>query len=77
MLDWNRLIPDFGLTAGELADKYTPENGVHGHPQLPISDWKHEVENDTTRLGYWNWLHQELMQLEYELQNDNPFTVDT
>lgn len=22
----------------------------------PIADWKYEVANDDTRLGYWDWI---------------------
>lgn len=34
--------------------------GFHGqHADHPRSDWKYEVENDDTQLGYWEWLvHQ-------------------
>jgi hypothetical protein len=31
----------------------------HGHlgedPRYPVTDWKHEVANDQTVLGYWEW----------------------
>jgi hypothetical protein len=26
------------------------------HPDHSISDWKYEIENDHTRLGYWDWV---------------------
>ncbi|WP_209044998.1 hypothetical protein [Rhizorhabdus histidinilytica] len=26
------------------------------HPDHPVSDWKAEVANDDTRLGYWAWI---------------------
>lgn len=25
-------------------------------PSHPVADWKHEVINDDTRLGYWEWV---------------------
>lgn len=26
------------------------------HPEYPLDDWKHEVANDDTRLGYMEWI---------------------
>lgn len=26
------------------------------HPGYPIEDWKHEVADDSTRQGYWEWV---------------------
>ncbi len=26
------------------------------HPDHPVDDWKYEVANDDTRLGYWAWV---------------------
>lgn len=47
----------------------TPENNIsladelrnqHGHweehPNFPILDWKYDVTNNYTRLGYWAWV---------------------
>jgi hypothetical protein len=28
-------------------------------PQFPRSDWKHEVENDETHQGYWEWVESQ------------------
>ncbi len=28
-------------------------------PDYPISDWKYEVENNDTRLGYADWVQHE------------------
>ena len=25
-------------------------------PEYPVEDWKYEVSNDSTRLGYWEWV---------------------
>ena len=31
--------------------------GIWGvHPDFPVSDWRYEVANDDTRLGYWEWV---------------------
>lgn len=26
------------------------------HPEYPLADWQYEVENDDTRLSYWQWV---------------------
>lgn len=26
------------------------------HPEYSVTDWRHEVRNETTRLGYWDWV---------------------
>jgi len=26
------------------------------HPDYPVEDWQHEVRNDDTRVGYWEWV---------------------
>lgn len=28
-------------------------------PDYPISDWKYEVQNDDTRLGYLAWIERQ------------------
>ena len=37
-------------------------NGGHwgGHPQYTTSDWAHEVMEDSTRLGYWEWVDERI-----------------
>ena len=25
-------------------------------PEFPVSDWRHEVAEDNTRSGYWEWV---------------------
>lgn len=36
-----------------------PENIWSEDPEHPVADWKYEVANDDTRLGYWEWVgHQ-------------------
>lgn len=29
------------------------------HPIYRVQDWKHEVMNDDTRLGYWEWVEHQ------------------
>ena len=30
------------------------------HPSWPVSDWRNEVADDDTRLGYWGWVSARL-----------------
>ena len=54
--------PDYGLTAEQLRDKY---GGYwEEHPKYPITDWHHEVADDNTRLGYWEWAAQRIEEDE-------------
>ncbi len=47
-------------TQQKLSDTY----GGHWkqHPGYPVEDWKLEVENDDTRLGYWEWVEARLAE---------------
>jgi hypothetical protein len=40
------------------ADELREANGGHWgeHPDYPLRDWRHEVGDDNTRLGYWEWV---------------------
>ena len=43
----------FKQMINELADnRYWMEED----DDYPVSDWKYEVRNDDTRLGYWEWV---------------------
>jgi hypothetical protein len=43
------------------ASALSDEHGVWGaHPTWPVQDWKTEVENDDTRLGYWDWVASQI-----------------
>lgn len=47
-------LQDYGLTAGQLEVRY-----VNEHPRHQKTDWSQEVQNDDTKLGYWDWvIHQ-------------------
>jgi len=42
-----------GTDPHALAERY----GLDGeHPDYPRKDWKYEVTNDDTKLGYWDWV---------------------
>ena len=34
------------------------------HPDHPTADWKYEVENGDTFLGYWEWVYCKLDEAE-------------
>ena len=36
------------------------------HPNYPKSDWRYEVENGDTMLGYWEWVHCKLEEAEID-----------
>jgi hypothetical protein len=36
------------------------------HPIYPVSDWRYEVANGDTRLGYEEWLYNKLANEEDE-----------
>jgi len=41
------------------------------HRDHPIKDWKEAVANDSTRLGYWDWVDS---MVEFTQQNPPPIT---
>ena len=61
---------DYGLSADELHDKYPGPNDTWGeHPHYTREDWKQEVGDDNTLLGYWAWVEHEL-EIEEEDANN-------
>lgn len=45
------------MSADELIKKY----GVWGeHPDFPVQDWRYQVINNETRIGYLEWVAAEL-----------------
>lgn len=66
----HRTIKDFGLTAGELAKKYA---GDEQHPVVRLADWRRAVRDRQTILGYWNFVHTEIMLYQAELDECNPY----
>ena len=50
-------MPSHKVTADQLREQH----GQWGeHPDHPLRDWQHEVENDYTRSGYWDWVANEI-----------------
>src|SRR3546814_4202416 len=51
--------------------------GVWGeYPEYPANDWRLEVENHDTRIGYWEWVAAKIEQAELENAEDGD-TVQT
>lgn len=57
---------DDELTAQELREKYDTEEGWGQHPRFTMEDWRHEVSNEDTRIGYWDWVEKSLAYAEDE-----------
>jgi len=56
---------DYGTTAEDLSNAYAGPNGTWGeHPYYTRADWRQEVENDDTILGYWAWVEARLVEEE-------------
>ncbi|AMB48229.1 hypothetical protein [Methylobacterium sp. AMS5] len=45
------------MTIHELVACY---GALGAHPSYPVSDWKEDVANDRTRLGYWFWVVRQM-----------------
>ncbi len=41
----------------------TPHDPWSEHPRFPVSNWRDEVAEDDTRLGYWDWV-KDLLERE-------------
>lgn len=44
---------------------YTEKHGGYWEgedPESPLADWKYEVANDDTRLGYWEWAYERSLE---------------
>jgi hypothetical protein len=41
------------------------------HPKHPKSDWRYEVENGDTMLGYWEWAKCKLDEAESDEEEEN------
>ena len=50
----------------ELEKLFTPSPWAT-HARFPVSDWKYEVANDDTRLGYRDWLYDKLASDDGEI----------
>ena len=49
------------MSIDEKAEELREEHGTWGEfPEHPVDDWKYEVANGDTRLGYWTWVANKL-----------------
>jgi hypothetical protein len=55
-------ISDRHLTADQLFTKYSTKRDNGEHPQYLRRDWRHDVAEDNTLLGYWQWVEHQLEQ---------------
>jgi len=55
---------DDELTAQELRKKHDAEEGWGQHPRFTMEDWRNEVSNEDTRIGYWDWVEKSLAYAE-------------
>ena len=59
--DLKNAVQDAGLLesgAESLADQHGGHWGQH--PDHPAEDWRYEVGNNDTRLGYWDWVEDRI-----------------
>lgn len=55
---------DKRLNPDQLSTKYRGPNGTWGeHPLWPVADWREEISNDDTRIGYWEWVEGKIDML--------------
>ena len=56
-------------TTWRIGTRLAQQYGGHWgeHPNYPVDDWRYEVDNRDTRLGYWEWVGKKInMHLEAE-----------
>lgn len=58
----NLARPDHLLSADELFAKYSTERDNGEHPRYLRRDWRHNVAEYNTLLGYWQWVEHQLEQ---------------
>uniref|UniRef100_A0A6M3IMI3 Uncharacterized protein n=1 Tax=viral metagenome TaxID=1070528 RepID=A0A6M3IMI3_9ZZZZ len=74
-------LNEFEIKYGRLFFKKPcekPEKNVWDeNPEYPRSDWKDEVNNDDTNLGYWDWVEHQIESNETEKSaKSKKLTVD-
>src|SRR3546814_1120620 len=81
--DWSSDVCSSDLTGSfnlrvDLPTEQSPaklrENhgGVWGeYPEYPANDWRLEVENHDTRIGYWEWVAAKIEQAELERSEEH------
>lgn len=52
-LEFTTSLPGIEPREGERIESVDYWND--SHPNFPVEDWKHDVANGDTRLGYWEW----------------------
>lgn len=52
-------MPTTPSSAEELEAMYSPDGGGE-YPAYTRSDWRHDVNSQSTILGYWDWVAQML-----------------
>lgn len=55
-------LADQGLTATELRELY----GFQGHPRYHYTFWRQEVADQSTVLGYWEWVQHKVEEAGHE-----------
>lgn len=56
-------MDDENLSAAALEDKYSPQ-GDGEHDLFPRAQWRQEVADEDTALGYWMWLQHKIDTFE-------------
>lgn len=71
---YTNLIPDFGLSADQLSDKYRLKGGME-HPDTGFTrfDWRAAAAQANGIAGYWDWLEWRIAEVRDELDRDNPY----
>lgn len=54
-----------------MADEQNPREWWSNDKQFPVEDWQDEVANGDTRLGYRDWVAQQQMSREDEIDHDD------
>ena len=55
-------VGDFGLSLEQLKGKYGPGE----HPDHIREDWRHDVAQGDTNLGYWEWVVYQVESRYYD-----------
>lgn len=54
---------DYMLSAEQLDCKYNPD-GDGEHPDFKREDWRLEVKQHNTLVGYWDWVNHKIDELD-------------
>ena len=67
-------IKDYGLTEEQLDHKYNLD-GDGQHPGYTRWDWRQAVAQQSTVVGYWDWVEYQLDMEQNQLGKDSPYYV--